>query len=139
MTETGVPGGLRITQYGPRAYDDHAPFRYPDYRSTVKRSPDHDMVRIIATLSESTGPGPIWSEMSTEDADLTTNAGTGGTAIGERIIVTGRVLDERGEPVPGTPAEARPDRVPGIGLSTGFIPVRPSPVWSRYWVSAHTR
>jgi protocatechuate 3,4-dioxygenase beta subunit len=92
----------RITHYGPRAYDDHPPFRYPDYRSTVKRSPDRDMVRIVATLSESTGPGPIWSEMSAEDADLTTNAGTGGTAIGERLIVTGRVLDEEGRPVPGT-------------------------------------
>jgi protocatechuate 3,4-dioxygenase beta subunit len=60
------------------------------------------MVRIIATLSESTGPGPIWSELSDEDADLTTNAGTGGTAIGERIIVTGSVLDEHDRPVPGT-------------------------------------
>lgn len=91
-----------IKHYGPRAFDDHPPFRYPDYRSTVKRSPDKDMVRIVATLSESTGPGPVWSEMSEEDADLTTNAGTGGDAIGERIIVTGRVLDENGDPCPGT-------------------------------------
>jgi len=91
-----------VIHYGPKAYDDHPPFRYPDYRSTVLRSPDKDMVRIIQTLSETTGPGPIWSEMSAEDADLTTNAGTGGSAIGERIIVTGRVLDENGEAVPGT-------------------------------------
>jgi protocatechuate 3,4-dioxygenase beta subunit len=91
-----------IKHYGPKAYDDHPPFRYPDYRSTVKRSPDKDMVRIVATLSEVTGPGPIWSEMAEEDADLTTNAGTGGTAIGERIIVTGSVLDEGARPVPGT-------------------------------------
>jgi protocatechuate 3,4-dioxygenase, beta subunit len=91
-----------IRHYGPKAYDDHPPFRYPDYRSTVKRSPDKDMVRIVATLSEATGPGPIWSEMAEEDADLTTNAGTGGTAIGERIIVTGRVLDEEARPVQGT-------------------------------------
>jgi protocatechuate 3,4-dioxygenase beta subunit len=91
-----------VTQYEPRAYDDHPPFRYADYRSTVKRSPDRDMVRIIATLSESTGPGPVWSELSAEDADLTTNAGTGSPALGERIIVTGRVLDQSGAPVPGT-------------------------------------
>jgi protocatechuate 3,4-dioxygenase beta subunit len=43
----------------------------------------------------------VWSEVSEEDADLTTNAGTGGSAIGERIIVTGRVLDETGNGVPG--------------------------------------
>jgi protocatechuate 3,4-dioxygenase beta subunit len=91
-----------ITHYGPRAYDDHPPFRYADYRSTVKRSPELGLVRIVQTLSEVTGPGPVWSELAQEDADLTTNAGTGGEAIGPRTIVTGRVLDESGRPVPGT-------------------------------------
>lgn len=91
-----------VRHYGPKAYPDHPPFNYPDYKSTVLRSPTHDLVRIVQTLSESTGPGPIWSEMADEDADLTTNAGTGEPAIGERIIVTGRVLDERGHGVPET-------------------------------------
>lgn len=91
-----------IDHYGPRAYDDHPPFRYPDYKSTVARSPDQDMVQIVQTLSEVTGPGPVWSAMAAEDADLTTNAGTGGEAIGPRTIVTGRVLDEDGVGVPGT-------------------------------------
>lgn len=83
-------------------HSDHPPFRYPDYRSTIKRAPDKDMVRIVRTLSEVTGPGPVWSETAAEDADLTTNAGTGGEAIGSRTIVTGRVLDGDGRPVPGT-------------------------------------
>jgi protocatechuate 3,4-dioxygenase beta subunit len=91
-----------ISHYGPKAYDDHPPFKYPDYKSTVKRSPGMDMVHIVQTLSETSGPGPAWTDVSEEDADLTTNAGTGGEAIGERIIVTGRVLDESGEPLPGT-------------------------------------
>jgi protocatechuate 3,4-dioxygenase beta subunit len=94
-----------VRHYGPRAYPDYAPFRYPDYKSTVKRSPSHDLLRIVETLSESTGPGPIWSEISAEDSDLTTNAGTGHTAIGERIIVTGHVIDENGHGVPGTVLE----------------------------------
>lgn len=74
-----------VTAYGGKAYDDHPPFRYPDYRSTIKRSPEKDMVRIVQTLSETTGPGPVYSEITgvTEaDADLTTNAGTGHAAIG---------------------------------------------------------
>lgn len=91
-----------LPTYGPRVHDDHPPYRYPDYRSTVLRSPDRDMVRIVQTLSEVTGPGPAWSAMADEDADLTTNAGTGGEAIGQRIIVTGRVLDEQGRGVPDT-------------------------------------
>lgn len=93
-----------IRHYGPRAYSDHPPFRYPEYKSTVKRSPDHDLLKIVATLSETTGPGPAWSEVTEEDADLTTNA-TGEAAIGERIIVTGHVLDENGNGVPGTVLE----------------------------------
>jgi protocatechuate 3,4-dioxygenase beta subunit len=90
-----------IKHYGPKAYADHPPFLYPDYKSTVLRSPTHDLIQIVQTLTETTGPGPVWSEVSEEDADLTTNAGTGGSAIGERIIVTGRVLDEAGIGVPG--------------------------------------
>lgn len=93
-----------IRHYGPRAYSDHPPFRYPEYKATVKRSPDHDLLKIVATLSEATGPGPAWSEVVEEDADLTTNA-TGEAAIGERIIVTGDVLDENGVGVPGTVLE----------------------------------
>ncbi|MGH8914371.1 MAG: protocatechuate 3,4-dioxygenase subunit beta [Acidimicrobiia bacterium] len=95
----------RIRHYGPKAYADHPPFSYPDYRSTVKRSPTHDLIAIVQTLSETTGPGPAWAEISEEDTDLTTNAGTGGAAIGERIIVTGQVLDEKGRGVPDTVLE----------------------------------
>lgn len=94
--------GPSVAEYGPRAHDDHPPFRYPDYRSTVLRSPQRGLVEIVRTLSEATGPGPVWSAMAAEDADLTTNAGTGGEAIGQRTIVTGRVLDEAGVGVPGT-------------------------------------
>ncbi len=91
-----------IAHYGPRAHADHPPFRYPDYRSTILRSPDQPMVKVVQTLSEVTGPGPAWSALQPEDADLTTNAGTGGEAIGPRTIVTGRVLDEDGNGIPDT-------------------------------------
>jgi protocatechuate 3,4-dioxygenase, beta subunit len=91
-----------IRHFGPRAYADFAPFRYPDYRSTVKRSPDQPLISIVQTITETTGPGPVWSACTAEDADLTTNAGTGGTAIGQRTIITGRVIDELGAPLPDT-------------------------------------
>lgn len=90
-----------IRHYGPKAYSDHPPFSYPDYKSTVLRGPKQDLLTIVQTLSETTGPGPVWAEVSEEDADLTTNAGTGEPAIGERIIVTGHVFDEDGNGVPG--------------------------------------
>ena len=78
------------------------PYLYAAYQSTRRRAPTMPLIQIPLTLSELTGPGPAVSAVVPEDADLTTNAGTGGEAIGQRIIVTGRVLDERGNPVPNT-------------------------------------
>jgi protocatechuate 3,4-dioxygenase, beta subunit len=73
-------------------------YDHPDYGSTRQRSPRQAPVSLEHTLSEITGPGPALAEVTPEDADLTRNAGTGQEAMGERIIVTGRVLDEDGTP-----------------------------------------
>ena len=81
------------------------PYLYEAYRSTRRRAPTLPLVEVPLTLSELTGPGPAISAVTAEDADLTRNAGTGGQAIGQRIIVTGRVLDERGAPVTDTLVE----------------------------------
>ncbi|MEA2596226.1 MAG: protocatechuate 3,4-dioxygenase, beta subunit [Thermomicrobiales bacterium] len=78
------------------------PYLYAAYRATILRSPSLPLIDVPLTLSELTGPGPAISSITPEDADLTRNAGTGGEAIGQRIIVTGRVLDEQGTPMPNT-------------------------------------
>jgi protocatechuate 3,4-dioxygenase beta subunit len=78
------------------------PYLYEGYRATILRAPSKQFVEIPATPSEVTGPGPALSEVTAEDADLTRNAGTEGEALGERIIVTGRILDDNGDPVPRT-------------------------------------
>lgn len=85
--------------------DVFPPYLYEAYRSTILRAPRQPLVELPLTLTELTGPGPALSAVTPEDADLTRNAGTGGEAIGQRIIVTGRVLDERGRPVPHTLVE----------------------------------
>jgi protocatechuate 3,4-dioxygenase, beta subunit len=81
------------------------PYDHPDYGSTRLRVPKEPLVALEHTLSEVTGPGPALAEVTPEDADLTRNAGTGQEAMGERIIVTGRVLDEDGAPVARTLVE----------------------------------
>lgn len=78
------------------------PYLYEAYQSTRRRAPLLPLVDMPLTLSELTGPGPAISAVTPEDADLTRNAGTGGEALGQRIIVTGRVLDQRGQPIPHT-------------------------------------
>lgn len=91
-----------MNRYRSKLAGDHPPHVFPAYRSTVPRAPEQPPVRVPQTLSELTGPGPTWSRIAAEDADLTTNAGTGGAAIGQRSIVTGRVLDENGRGVADT-------------------------------------
>ena len=78
------------------------PYLYEAYQSTRRRAPMLLLIEVPLTLSEMTGPGSAISAITPEDADLTRNAGTGGEAIGQRIIVTGRLLDDRGTPVPNT-------------------------------------
>ena len=81
------------------------PYLYAAYQSTKLRAPEFPLIEVPLTLSELTGPGPVISRVTPEDADMTRNAGTGGEAIGQRIIVTGRVLDEVGRPIPNTLVE----------------------------------
>jgi len=77
------------------------PYLYAAYRSTVRRAPRLPLVEVPLTASELTRSRLDVSRVTDEDADLTRNAGTGGEALGQRIIVTGRVMDEHGLPVPG--------------------------------------
>lgn len=78
---------------------------HPPYATTHLRAPGQAPLHLEHTLSEVTGPGPALAEVLPEDADLTTNAGTGEEAMGERIIVTGGVYDEDGTPQPETLVE----------------------------------
>src|SRR5258708_20618962 len=92
------------------------PYLYDAYESTRRRAPTLPLIEVPLTLSELTGPGPAISGITPEDADLTCNAGTGGEAIGQRIIVTGRVRDDRGDPGPNTLLEIRQPNAPGRHL-----------------------
>jgi protocatechuate 3,4-dioxygenase beta subunit len=83
--------------------DTFPPYHYPAYTSTVDRGPLEDLIAIEATISERTGPR--LTGRLPEDADLTRNAGTGAEAIGERLLVAGRIIDGAGAPVPHTVVE----------------------------------
>jgi protocatechuate 3,4-dioxygenase beta subunit len=76
----------------------HPPYDHPSYTSTHKRVPRHSLVRLEHTLSEITGPRFSRETLAPGHDDLTHF--NGGAALGERIIVTGRVLDEDGRAIP---------------------------------------
>jgi protocatechuate 3,4-dioxygenase, beta subunit len=86
----------------PRDWGSHPPFVYPDYKSTVLRGPARPLVPIKQTLSELTGPVYGHNDIGPLDSDLTRNGAKNGEPLGERIIATGRVMDEAGRPVRDT-------------------------------------
>ena len=85
-----------------RDLDWHPPPLAPDYRSSALRSPSHARLHYDPTLTEMTGPTFGQNTLGPLDDDLILNyAQHGEAAIGPRIIVHGKLLDEDGRPVPG--------------------------------------
>jgi protocatechuate 3,4-dioxygenase beta subunit len=89
--QKGEIGGYR------RDTESHPPYLYPDYKSTRLRAPKKPLVISPHTLSEVTGPVYGHGRIGELDNDLTRQHE--GEPLGERIIVTGRVLDGDGRPV----------------------------------------
>ena len=72
-------------------------YLYPQYKSTARRAPTKPLVAPPQTISEVTGPLFGHDDVRPGEADLT--AQHAAEPIGERMIVTGRVLDEDSRPV----------------------------------------
>jgi protocatechuate 3,4-dioxygenase beta subunit len=73
----------------------HPPYDYPDYGSTKLRHPTRPLSVLSQRLTELTGPVFGAERVRPGDDDLT----NGGAAIGQRIVVSGRLLDGDGHPV----------------------------------------
>ncbi len=88
------------TQYPLKSLSAHPPYLAPAYVATRTRSPRQPLIILPHTLSELTGPVYGHGAVTEKDSDLTTQHA--GEPLGERIIVTGRVMDEDGRPLPDT-------------------------------------
>jgi protocatechuate 3,4-dioxygenase beta subunit len=90
--------GYRTICTGTQPNHLHSP-----YVSSIKRCPTRPLVRIPYTLSEITGPSFDPELISAADCDLTRQHKA--EPLGERIVVSGRVLDENSSPLPNTLVE----------------------------------
>lgn len=95
-----------------------APYLFPDYRASVLRAPRHEPIRLADEWFHR-APGPVFGRIPVrpEDADLTRQHK--GEPLGERIILTGRVLDGEGRPVRGTLVEVWQANAAGRYLDPG--------------------
>jgi protocatechuate 3,4-dioxygenase beta subunit len=80
--------------------DPDPPYLHPDYVATRLRAPKRPLLLLPHSLSELTGPVYGHESVGGLDHDLTRQHA--GDPLGERIIVTGRVLDGDGRPVRNT-------------------------------------
>ncbi len=83
-----------------RSRGPHPDRDYPPYRSSILRHPKQSLIEITdPEAAELHGPVFGVSDVSAFDADLTRQHR--GEPLGERITVTGRVLDRYGRPIRG--------------------------------------
>jgi protocatechuate 3,4-dioxygenase beta subunit len=80
------------------------PLDYPPYRSSVLRHPKQPLVYLPHTLTEITGP-QLFSDLALDERDSDLTRQHDGDPIGQRIILSGRLLDTEGRPVPETLVE----------------------------------
>src|SRR5260370_9090558 len=82
--------------FRPYAPGTQPPYDAPAYGSTHKRHPQEGLVRLPHTITETSGPRftavqfPPMPDLSVVD---------GKAALGERIIVHGRITDQDGRPI----------------------------------------
>ena len=88
--------------FSPRDWNTQPRYIDAGYKSTTLRGPTKPLIPIRQSLSDLTGPVYGQDAVGKLDADLTLNGRRNGEPLGERIIVTGRVLEDNGRPLPGT-------------------------------------
>jgi protocatechuate 3,4-dioxygenase beta subunit len=85
-------------RYRPDPAGTHPPLSFSGYRSTALRYPKKPLHLLPQRLTELTGPVFGAERVQQGDEDLTFH--DGGEAVGQRIIVHGRLLDSDGRAVP---------------------------------------
>ncbi|MGR3572000.1 protocatechuate 3,4-dioxygenase subunit beta [Brevirhabdus sp.] len=90
-----------MSSYHARDRAWHPPAQTPGYKTSIARAPGRAPLAFPTTLSEETGPVFGHDILGRLDNDLILNHAKGGeSAIGPRIVVSGRVVDETGRGVP---------------------------------------
>ena len=77
--------------------DADPPYLYPGYRSTALRSPKQPLLAVPRDFLDV--PGPVVPRAFVRDGDNDLTAHGKSAPLGEKMILTGRLLDEGGRPI----------------------------------------
>ena len=103
MTDYQTESGIVVPSYTRENAQIDPPLDYAGYRSTEFRHPKNPLVLLPHMLTEVTGPVLGESRLGQLDYDLTRQHDD--EPIGQRMSISGRVLDSDGRPVPNTLVE----------------------------------
>jgi protocatechuate 3,4-dioxygenase beta subunit len=96
-SEGQLPAAARLAGYRRTLPGTQPKHLHPPYASSLKRAPSRPLIYLPHTLSEITGPVFGAESVDVKAFDLTKQHS--GEPAGERIIVSGRVIDEEGRPI----------------------------------------
>ncbi|WP_415953416.1 protocatechuate 3,4-dioxygenase subunit beta [Streptomyces sp. KLOTTS4A1] len=99
MTQREVDAAVALAQAAATS-PDHPPRDFPPYRSSALRHPVQPPV-VLKDPEAVELSGPVFGDADVTALDRDLTAQHPGEPLGERITVTGRVLDRRGRPVRG--------------------------------------
>src|SRR4051794_41044317 len=99
-----VPNADTPTSYVREGDDAHPPADFEPYKSTRLRHPKQPLVYLPQTVTEITGP-QLGGELAYGEPDHDLTRQHEGEPIGERIVVSGRVMDTEGKPLRHTLVE----------------------------------
>jgi len=85
--------------FRPRDWTSNPGYLDEGYKSTTLRAPSRPLIKFPKDAVELTGPAYGGEWVGPLGSDLTRNGRINGEPMGERIIVTGRVVDEYGRPL----------------------------------------
>jgi protocatechuate 3,4-dioxygenase, beta subunit len=100
MTAPGTSGAVPVVGYERQSEPAEAPLRCSEYRSNALRAPGQPLVLLPHTLTEVTGPVLGDRRPGPRDNDLTAQHAQ--APLGQRINVSGRVVDGDGRPLAHT-------------------------------------
>ena len=90
------------SSFNPIDKNIHPKSFFPDYKSSILRSPKKNLVSIDTIISDLYGNVLDKSDLGLLDNDLTKNFNKHNEPIGERIVVYGKLLDENSKPIPNS-------------------------------------
>ena len=106
----------------------HPPYLFPDYQSSVLRAPTKRLVQLPEEWFH-LGDGPVFGRIQVRPGDSDLLHQHAGDPIGQRIVLSGRVLDSDGRGVPETLIETWQTNASGRYVDPndpGFVPLDPN-------------